>query len=51
MEVGAQVTQVMDNLTPADVYFGRGQRILDMRKKIKRKTIETRRRRHFKLAA
>jgi putative transposase len=41
----------LDNLTPADVYFGRGQRILDMRKDIKRKTIETRRRRHFKLAA
>ena len=41
----------LDNLTPADVYFGRGQRILDMRKEIKRKTIETRRRRHFKLAA
>ncbi len=41
----------LDNLTPADVYFGRGQRILDMRKDIKRKTIGTRRRRHFKLTA
>ena len=41
----------LNNLTPADVYFGCGQRILDMRKEIKRKTIETRRRRHFKLAA
>ena len=33
----------LDNLTPADVYFGRGQRILDMRKEIKRRTIEQRR--------
>ena len=41
----------LDNLTPADVYFGRGQNILDMRKEIKRKTIEQRRRNHFKMAA
>ena len=33
----------LDNLTPADVYFGRGQRIIDMRKEIKRRTIEQRR--------
>ena len=38
----------LDNLTPADVYFGRGQCILDTRKEIKRKTIEQRRRKHFK---
>src|SRR5262249_38790080 len=36
----------MDNLTPADVYFGRGQAILEWREKIKRKTIEQRRRLH-----
>ena len=36
----------LDNLTPADVYFGRGQAILDRREKIKRKTIEQRRRLH-----
>ena len=41
----------LDNLTPADVYFGRGQNILDMRREIKRKTIEQRRRNHCKLAA
>lgn len=41
----------LDNLTPADVYFGRGQVILDRRKEIKRKTIERRRRNHFKKAA
>ena len=41
----------LDNLTPADVYFGRGQTILDMRKEIKRRTIEQRRRNHFKAAA
>ena len=36
----------LDNLTPADVYFGRGQAILERREKIKRKTIEQRRRLH-----
>src|SRR6516165_10355227 len=36
----------LDNLTPADVYFGRGQAILEGREKIKRKTIEQRRRLH-----
>ena len=41
----------LDNLTPADVYFGRGQRILDMRKEIKRRTIDQRRRQHFKAVA
>ena len=34
----------LDNLTPADVYFGRGQAILERREKIK--TIEQRRRLH-----
>ena len=41
----------LDNLTPADVYFGRGQRILDIRKEIKRRTIDQRRRQHFKAVA
>ena len=41
----------LDNLTPADVYFGRGENILEMRKEIKRRTIEQRRRNHFKAAA
>ncbi len=39
------------NLTPADVYFGRGQTILLEREKIKRKTIEHRRLQHCKSAA
>jgi len=39
------------NLTPADVYFGRGQAILKQRERIKRKTIETRRLQHRKYAA
>ena len=39
------------NLTPADVYFGRGQTILQQRERIKRKTIETRRLLHRKSAA
>ncbi len=36
----------LDNLTPADVYFGRGPVILKRRENIKRKTIEQRRRLH-----
>ena len=41
----------LSNLTPADVYFGRGQTILSMRETIKRQTIETRRLHHRKSAA
>lgn len=37
----------LDNLTPADVYFGRGEQTLRRRKEIKRRTIEQRRRQHF----
>ena len=36
----------LNNLTPEDVYLGRGQVILTQREKIKRATIETRRRLH-----
>jgi transposase InsO family protein len=41
----------LQNLTPADVYFGRGQTILRQRERIKQKTIETRRLLHRKSAA
>ena len=41
----------LNNLTPADVYFGRGQTILLERERIKRKTIEHRRLHHRKNAA
>jgi RNA-directed DNA polymerase len=41
----------LDNLTPADVYFGRGQTILLERERIKRKTIQNRRLLHHKQAA
>ncbi|MCK7614939.1 IS3 family transposase [Roseibium sediminicola] len=41
----------LQNLTPADVYLGRGQAILNQRERIKRKTIETRRLLHRKSAA
>jgi transposase InsO family protein len=37
----------LDNLTPADVYFGRGTRILERRQAIKRRTIAQRRRQHL----
>ncbi len=39
------------NLTPADVYFGRGQAILKQRERIKRKTMESRRLQYRKYAA
>ena len=41
----------LQNLTPADVYFGRGQAILKQRERIKQKTIETRCLLHRKTAA
>ena len=41
----------IDNLTPADVYFGRGQTILRKRERVKRKTIQNRRLLHHKQAA
>ncbi len=41
----------LKNVTPADVYFGRGQTILLKRERIKRKTIEYRSLQHRKAAA
>ena len=41
----------LKNVTPADVYFGRAQAILNQRERIKRKTLETRRLHHRKFAA
>jgi putative transposase len=41
----------LENLTPADVYFGRGQAILLERARIKRNTITQRRLLHQKIAA
>ena len=41
----------LGNLTPADVYFGRGQSILNRRQRIKHKTIELRRLKHARAAA
>jgi putative transposase len=41
----------LDNLTPADVYFGIGPAILKRRESIKRKTIEQRRRLHHQAIA
>lgn len=38
----------LDNLTPADVYFNRGQEILERRKQIKRQTIIKRRKKYMK---
>jgi putative transposase len=41
----------LNDLTPADVYFGRGQTILLERERIKRKTIQHRRLMHHQNAA
>jgi hypothetical protein len=41
----------LNNLTPANVYFGRGQTILLEREKIKQRTIEHRRLQHREYAA
>jgi hypothetical protein len=41
----------LSNLTPADVYFGRGQTILLERERIKRNTIQNRRLQHQKKVA
>ena len=41
----------INNLTPADVYFGRGKAILKQRERIKRKTMEARRLQFRKHAA
>lgn len=37
----------LDNLTPADVYYGRGQAILERREKIKAKTLAIRKKMHY----
>jgi putative transposase len=41
----------LDNVTPADAYFGRADAIIKQRERIKRQTIEHRRLQHRKLAA
>ncbi len=46
-----RVHESLDNLTPADVYLGRGQAILQERRRIKRQTIQHRRLLHHSQAA
>lgn len=41
----------LDNLTPADVYHGRGAKVLKMREEIKKQTIRKRRLQHQAAAA
>ena len=41
----------LDNVPPADAYFGRAPAIIKQRERIKRKTIEHRRLQHRKLVA
>ena len=39
--------EALNNLNPADVYFGRGEQILKQRKLIKEKTMKKRRKTHL----
>jgi putative transposase len=41
----------LENLTPADVYFGRGHEIIEEGRRIKRQTLEHRRLQHLKTGA
>ena len=41
----------LDNLTPADIYLGRGAKILKMREEIKKQTLRNRRLQHQSAAA
>ena len=41
----------LQNLTPADVYYGQGSKILKMRKEIKKQTLQKRRLQHQSVAA
>lgn len=43
--------KILDNLTPADVYVGRGDKILKMREEIPKQTIRNRRLQHQAAAA
>ena len=43
--------EIINNVTPADVYFGRDEAILKQQERIKQKTFETRRLHHRKRAA
>ena len=47
----ARYHESLKNLTPADVYFGRAQTILNMRERVKRQTIQHRRLQHQSKAA
>ena len=41
----------LDNLTPADVYFGRNKEVLSKREEIKKRTLQQRRLYHFQVQA
>jgi Integrase core domain len=49
--ITCDITRASPNLTPADVYFGRGQTILIERERIKRQTIANRRLLHRRQVA
>ncbi len=51
LRCSAERHESLNNVTPADVYFGRSQTILLQRERIKRKTLEQRRLQYRKAAA
>ena len=50
-QVNRRYHESLNNVTPADAYFGRANAIIKQRERIKRKTIEHRRLLHRKIAA
>jgi len=51
MALPIAITTLYSVLTPADVYFGRGESILAERRRIKQQTIQKRRMNHQRQAA
>ncbi len=43
--------ELLDNLTPADVYFGRAKEVLSKRDEIKKRTMQQRRLQNLQVAA
>jgi len=45
--INARYYESLDNLTPADIYFGKEEEVLTRRVEIKRKTLEQRRKQNL----
>ena len=47
----ARYHEALDNLTPADMFFGRDEEVKNRREEIKQRTLQDRRRQHFQMTA